>query len=40
MVFEAYAGAITTIAKRFPNSKAILTTFVNEMQDCIEKEFS
>jgi hypothetical protein len=38
MVLEAYAGAITTIANRLPNRKAVLKTFLIELQDLVNKE--
>ena len=38
MILEAYAGAITTIAKRMPNRQAILKTFILELQDRANKD--
>jgi hypothetical protein len=38
MVLEAYAEAITQIAKRMPNRTAALKTFALELQDRITKE--
>lgn len=38
LMLEAYAGAITTIANRLPNRKAILKTFLMELQDSLNKD--
>lgn len=38
MLLEAYAGAITTIANRLPNRKAVLKTFLIELQDLVNKD--
>lgn len=40
LVLEAYAAAIITLSNRLPNRKAILKTFVIELQDSINKEAS
>ena len=38
MILEAYAGAINVIANRLPNRKAVLQTFLIELQDLVNKE--
>lgn len=38
MILEAYARAIHTIALRLPNRKAVLKTFLLELQDLVNKE--
>ena len=38
MILEAYAGAISEIALRTPNGRAIIKTFIHELQDRVNKE--
>ena len=38
MILDAYAGAITEIAQRTPNGRALLKTFIHELQDRENKE--
>lgn len=38
MVLEAYARAITQIAGTLPNRKAVLATFLIELQDLVNKD--
>jgi hypothetical protein len=38
LTLEAYAQAITIIANRLPNRKALLKTFLLELQDTVNKE--
>lgn len=39
MLLEAYARAIHQIANRLPNRKAVLRTFLIELQDLVNKEY-